>query len=57
MAYRKIIWTVIAKETLKNILTFYIRRNGNATCSKKLNKQNKEHGILFVKTPKYWSTN
>jgi len=49
MVRRKIIWTVYAKDDLKEILAFYIRRNGNSVYSKKLNQRIKKTVSYLLK--------
>ncbi len=49
MAKRKIIWSVRAKFDLYEILDFYLKRNGTATYSKKLNSEIRKSVKLLAK--------
>jgi plasmid stabilization system protein ParE len=51
MAKRKIVWSSGAKLDLFKILDFYIKRNGTATYSRKLNSTIRGTLKLLVKTP------
>jgi toxin YoeB len=51
MAGIKVEWSVEAKSDLIDILGFYIKRNGNAIYSKKLNSQIKRSIAFLVKNP------
>ena len=51
MAGIKVEWSVEAKLDLIDILDFYIKRNGNAVYSKKLNSKIKGSLTFLVKNP------
>ena len=51
MAGIKVEWSVEAKLDLIDILDFYIKRNGNAVYSKKLNSQKNRSITFLVKNP------
>jgi plasmid stabilization system protein ParE len=51
MVQRKIIWSVEARLDLFDILDFYIKRNGSAVYSKKLNLRFQKSVQLISKNP------
>jgi len=51
MARIKVEWTAEAKQDLKDILQFYISRNGNSLYSKKLNSKINRSIHLLAKNP------
>ncbi len=53
---RKIIWTVLAKESRRDILSYWKTKNGSSTYSKKLNQQFRECILHLTRFPNLGKT-